>query len=319
MINELTEKQKEILIKNRDFFIKSALTYKEIDRNECNKYIDWLYNLCKLQKPIKIYVSSPYAAQIAANYINILFLGKNIEKTKEQIGEQIGEQVGEQVKSVYYEFSFYTSICYQSWYSWCQTMIDIGIKLSDNFSKLILFNNIGIYDCIHLNGVSIICEKPIKVIRANNRLHNPNGPAIEWRDGYKLYAINGRILPPWIWEKTDKNEITKDDFLKERNSEIRGGIYAVMGQKKIASLLETKEIDSQTLIHEYGVETISLIKTIQSYKEIGDVPFAWVKVQCPSTSTEYMLGVEPQHTNALEALASTSPFKASQYKLTRAS
>jgi hypothetical protein len=198
-------------------------------------------------------------------------------------------------------------------------MKEIGIKIDNNFDNLSEFLTLGIYDNIQLENAVIICEKPIKVIRANSKLHNPNGPAIEWKDGYKLYFINGRCLPAWIWEKAAKNELTRNDFLKETNAEIRGGIYAVMGQKKIASLLNTYEVDSQTLVHDYGIENIALIKTKESYPEIGNVPFAWVKVQCPSTSTEYMLGVEPHHKNALEALASTSPFKASKYKLTKAS
>mgnify|MGYP001438152239 FL=1 len=297
MIKELTKEHEEILVKNTNYYIKSALTHKVIDPAKCGPYIDWIYSLCGLAAPEKIYVSSPYAAQMEAQR---LAGGKN-------------------KKPEYYKFSYYTTIWYQSWYAYYKTLQDIGVVLCPEFNKLLEYDDIGIYDCLHFDTVSIICERPKKVIRANGRLHNPNGMAIEWHDGWGLYFINGRCLPPWIWEKAAAGKITKSLFLKEKNTEIRGGIYAVMGQKKMSELFDLVVIDEADVDHFYGKEHVILYQTRDKYKEIGDVPFAWIKVQCPTTSTEYMIGVEPTETDAADALAKSFGLTKGDYKLTQAS
>jgi hypothetical protein len=173
----------------------------------------------------------------------------------------------------------------------------------------------GVYDTIQLNGFCIVSNMPTKIIRnASGRLHNPTGPAIEFADGYKQHYINGRALPEWIWEKAAAGEITRETFLKEENSEIKGGIYEVLGQKKMMDLLGAVEIDKKEIVHSNGdIETVTLLKTKQKFKEIDNKPFAWVKMVCPSTGSQYLQGVEPHHKNALAAIASLSPFKPEEY------
>jgi hypothetical protein len=43
--------------------------YKPIDRQACDEGIDFIYGLAGLEPPRKIYVSSPIAAQYAANLL----------------------------------------------------------------------------------------------------------------------------------------------------------------------------------------------------------------------------------------------------------
>ena len=79
-------------------------------------------------------------------------------------------------------------------------------------------------------------------------------------------------------------------------------------------LLGAKEVDVKVIKHRNGdKETVTLLKTEEVFEEIDGQPFAWVKMVCPSTGTQYLQGVEPHHTNALDAIASLSPFKAKEY------
>jgi hypothetical protein len=50
-------------------------------------------------------------------------------------------------------------------------------------------------------------------------------------------------LPKWIWDKSLKGEVTRGDFLKESNEEIKGGLYEVMGQRKVMELVFEKVQD----------------------------------------------------------------------------
>ena len=168
---------------------------------------------------------------------------------------------------------------------------------------------------IQLNGFCIVSILPTRIIRNNSgRLHNPSGPAIEFADGYKQWYINGRSVDQEVFEKALSGKITKKMFLSESNSDVKGAIYEILGQKKMMNLLGAQEVDRREINHANGdVETVTLLKTKERFEEIGNQPFAWVKMICPSTGTQYLQGVEPHHTNALEAIASLSPFKSSEY------
>jgi hypothetical protein len=178
----------------------------------------------------------------------------------------------------------------------------------------------GIFNLIMSELVCVISKYPKKIYRdADNRLHNPVGPAIEWeyiseQTNFENYYIHGRNLPKWIWEKSAKGTVTREDFLTESNEEIKAGLYEVMGQQKVMNLLAATVIDKKIIKHANGEnEIVKLLKTKDTFKEIDNQPFAWVSVVCPSTGSNYLLGVEPHHTNAKKALASLSMFEENEY------
>ena len=180
--------------------------------------------------------------------------------------------------------------------------------------------NSNIYSAIYSELVCVVSKYPKKIYRnASNALHNPIGPSVEWgcysqATRWDCYYINGRNLPVWIWQKAEKNGFTKEDFLKEANSEVKGGIYEVMGQSKMMTLLGAVEIDKRTIVHKNGdMEEVTLLKTKEKFAEIDNQPFAWVKMICPSTGTTYLQGVEPHHKNAIDAIASLSMFESKEY------
>jgi hypothetical protein len=167
---------------------------------------------------------------------------------------------------------------------------------------------------IQLRDIVIVSEKPIMLKRdAGNRFHSVDGPCIEFCDGYKLYAIHGRFLPVWLW--TDKEKITKEQFINEKNSEIRAGIYAVLGEKRMMKLLEAHEIDKKVIQHlNDEVEIIKLFKTNETFAECNNQPLVWVSMTCPSTGTEYLISCEPKHIDAEKAISSLSIFSEEEYQ-----
>jgi len=223
---------------------------------------------------------------------------------------QVRDQVWE-----FTAFGAYPSVSDYGWVSFYDFFTQIGVLNHKDFNQFRDSLASGIYDTIQLNGFCIVSDLPTKIIRKpGNRLHNPAAAAIEFRDGYKQYYINGRALPEWIWEKAAVGLITREMFLKEKNSDIKGGIYAVMGQKRMMKLLGAKEIDTQKIVHTNGdIETVTLLKTKDKFPEFDNQPMAWVKMICPSTGTVYLQGCEPHHTDAKAAIASLSPFGVEEY------
>ena len=173
----------------------------------------------------------------------------------------------------------------------------------------------GVFDIYWDHDLCLVSKLPLKVTRNDEGdLHNPDAAAIEFADGFNIYAINGRQIESRIWENVKNNTLTQQDFQEERNVETQAAIYTILGDERMMQLLGAKEIDTQTINHNNGDEEIvSLYKTESTFDFIQSNPFAWVKITCPSTGRSYLIGVEPHHTDALEALASLSPFEREDY------
>ena len=376
-IEKLTPEQVELMYQVRDEWLDRFFSCKtELNKEECIKGINWMYQLAGYKNPIVIFVDSPMACQYAVGYLKNIFnsgvLAKVISPAQvgaqvrdqvrdqvgaqvwdqvwdqvraqvgaqvwaqvwDQVGAQVWAQVGDQVRAQVWDQvrdqvraqvrdqvrewvapSYYGNASDFGWVSWADYYQRIGISILDKFNNFKDFMKSGSYEMIQLNGFCIVSKLPVKIVRnTDNRLHNPIGPAIQFADGYKLYFINGRSLPSWIWEKAESGEITRQMFLNETNAEIKGGIYEVLGQKKMMDLLGAKEVDTRKIVHKNGdIETVTLLKTEDVFEEIDNQPFAWVKMVCPSTGTQYLQGVEPHHTDALTAIASLSMFKPEEY------
>jgi len=97
-------------------------------------------------------------------------------------------------------------------------------------------------------------------------------------------------------------------FLYEKNEDIKAGMYSVLGNK-LFDLLNVEEVDKSLVEHRNGdMEIIKLYKTKETFKEIDDKPFAWVKFICPSTGSEYLIACEPKRVSAIDAAKATRPF-----------
>lgn len=316
-LETLTPDQESRIPIVRNFWLNYILSCKnQLDKDKAKKGIEWLYKYCGKEKPVIIFMDSPFGCQVAANFF-LKFFKDNKDNIWDNIWDNIGDNIRDN-KMQYYPTSSYGNISDYGWVAYIDYFLQLQLIHSDREKDFNAFKDLllsGVYDMIQLEGICIVSDMPTKIIRnSTGRLHNPNGPAIEFKDGWHQYNINGRVLPSCIWEKAAAGEITKEMFLKEQNSEIKGGIYEVLGQKKMLGLLGAIEIDTKTIAHRNGeIETVTLLKTSETFEEIDDQPFAWVKMVCPSTGTQYLQGVEPHHTDAIEAISSLSPFKAKDY------
>jgi hypothetical protein len=183
----------------------------------------------------------------------------------------------------------------------------------DSFKEYRNFVKSGFYDFFIYEDYVFAVQPPVHLsLNESGRLHSTEGPAAKFRDGTRHYSINGRSVPEWIFE--EKDSITREKFLNEKNAETKAAIYEVLGHKKIMEMLGAETVHTSEITHANGdVETVELLKTRDRFPEIENQPLAWVKVTCPSTGTNYLLGVEPKYENAAEAVASLSMFDAGEY------
>ncbi len=302
MLEKLTPEQERIIIECRDEWLHRGLKENSFNMEEFRKGINWLYDKCGFGPPHIIVTDSPMAAQSAANII--MENNFSIEKMQEEVDKRIDLKK----KVPLQNFTPYGSLSDYGWASFYDAMERIGVDLGPKKEEFHIFMNFlkaGHYDFIALESVVIVCMKPQFIKQVEGRNHATDGPAIAWKDGYKLYAINGRTMPAWVFE----DEITKDKFIKETNAELRAGMYARLGQAAVMKLLGAELVDTCT----DNDEVLKLWKTKEKFPELRDQHLTWVECACPSTGTSYLLGCDPSATTAKAAMAASWGMQAEEY------
>ncbi len=140
-------------------------------------------------------------------------------------------------------------------------------------------------------SVAIICERPTKISLDNqNRLHAQAEPAIQFADGYSLYAYHGVTLPE-KYGISYPQEWDLEWLLKEDNAELRRVLIQGIGYERMIKELQAIELDSY---QEYTLLAID--------NDIDVEPIYLLKMTCPSTKFIHVLRVPPDVTSAREAI-----------------
>jgi hypothetical protein len=117
--------------------------------------------------------------------------------------------------------------------------------------------------------IAIICDRPSTLYRDNlGRLHSDDCEAVGYRDGYKIYAWHGTLVPEYVIMNPEK--ITLEDIMTEKNQEVKRVKIQKFGIEKLIGSDEVIKIDENL---EFG----ELYKT-KTLKDIDGKPFSFIKV-----------------------------------------
>ena len=229
------------------------------------------------------------------------------------VWDSVGDSVEDSIRDSVNEYSSYIDLSNYGWASFYDFFEKINLLDNFNFKQYKKLIRSNVFNAYEYENYVFAIQPPVYIeTNLAGRLHSTTQAAVQFRDGSEYYFINGRSIPAWI--VNDKSSITKERFMKETDADIKGAIYESIGQQGMLDLLGAKVVDRREIVHANGDrEVVELLKTDDLFKEIDNQPFAWVSMCCPSTGTHYLQGVEPHHTNAIEAIASLSPFNAKDY------
>ena len=230
----------------------------------------------------------------------------------DSVGASVDASVWDSV-NIFHSYSSYIGLSNYGRISFYDFFEKINILDNFNFKQYKKILKSRVFNAYEFDNCVFAIQPPIYVeLNSQGRLHSTSTAAVKFRDGSSYYFINGRPIPKWVVE--NKDSIIKDQFLQEKNLDIKGAIYEVLGAEGIINLLGAEITDTNTIHHANGdIETVELLKTKETFPELGDDPMAWVKMTCPSTGTNYLVGVDPQYNDAIEAIASLSPFIKEEY------
>lgn len=143
----------------------------------------------------------------------------------------------------------------------------------------------------------VISDRPKKIVMADGRLHCETGPAVLYRDGFSIWAMNGVRVPAEI--VMTRGEDMDADFLRRYlcgtnvNAEIRREVVRKVGAALVIERLGGKVIDRS------GDGVYELIML-----DIGDARMRpYLKMKNPSIGIWHVEGVHPSCNTVERALA----------------
>ena len=158
------------------------------------------------------------------------------DQVGDQVRAQVRAQVGEQVNNCGYGLH---DASWLGFYDFFAEVLELKCC-----SKLIPLINISKF-CgwwWPFENAVIFTEKPIELHRdARNRLHNLDGYAVSYSDGWGVYAIHG-VRVPEKYILTPAEKIDPKEVLAEPNAEVRTAVIKKCGFQHFLKHLKSKKI-----------------------------------------------------------------------------
>lgn len=144
--------------------------------------------------------------------------------------------------------------------------------------------------------VAVVSPQPSALHMKNERLHNTTGPAIHYKDGFDVYAMNGVIFEGDMTKfvTTPAGELNANEVLNIKNVEQRAETIKKVGIAKLFTALKPEKLDNSTV---NGLP-YELFRVSIGYP----VPRIYLKMNNPSVDEVHIEAVHPDCKTVNEAL-----------------
>ena len=110
--------------------------------------------------------------------------------------------------------------------------IDYG-EVKENWEWWKSSTNFGLI--FPLKNVCVISQKPTEFNLVKNRLHADGKPALQYADGFKIWALNGVRVPQYLAE-TPASNLDIEFFKKEPNADVKAEFIRKYGIERMVSM-----------------------------------------------------------------------------------
>ena len=214
-------------------------------------------------------------------------VGANVrDNVWDNVRANVRANVGANVRdNEFFSFSSHGGLYDFGWVAFYDYFERIGLDLkNEHFPKFRDLLKTGIYDCIQLDGLCIVCEMPQEIHRDDKmRLHSLNSPSIAWEDGYKLWHLWGTGFEEKLWADITTKKISAKEIIAIPNMEQRMAALKVIGVDNLIAEIGAKSVHKSDL----GNELLEV-------KDIFPVTQYCLRYRCPSTGRIYISFVDPE-------------------------
>lgn len=338
-INQLTPEQEAMLPQIREEWLKIGLSTEPCNREEGNEAIKLAYQKGELAEPKTIlWFDSPrtgcFAAAIcqaleADNEINYL---NNPPDHLEDIDKKVSlemyqellpfkGQLGLKKRNKVQDKTFWHSVISDmsnqvyrcgygsqdaSWLAFYDAFGRFGLDVSIIDGLVKVAKNCGWW--WPFDNVCIVTSRPTQIHQDDRfRLHSEDGPALQYPDGWAIWAIHGIRVDQKVIEAPDT--LTVEEIRSHPNVEIRRIMVERFGQERYLRESNAKMIHKD----DFG--------TLWQVDMVNDEPITMVEVlnatpEPDGTYKNYFLRVPPTMKRAKEAVAWTGSMTEDEYNPT---
>ena len=323
-IEILTPAQEARIPEFRDAW-RSVVT-TPINRERATAIVGQLYKRMGHEPPRVMFLDSPLAMYLAYGMLQptlgALFdrTGPNLrdqlrdqlwDQLRDQLWGQLGGQLGDQLRGQLW--GQLRGQLYQTerpewavaWSAWFDFSRYIGVNLDPQ--KYDLFTSFA-RECgwvLPYQGICFMSDRP-RTVRwnAEGRLHNPDGPAVEFADGYGLWAYDGVRLPEQYQKPVSEWE--SGWLLEEQNAELRRVLIQGLGYERLMRELEALRLDVWSGVS-LSPDAAGTYREVENRYELYRItknvdvePIHLLKMTCPSTGHTHVGRVPPDIISAFE-------------------
>ena len=299
-ITTLTAGQIERFADYRERWLAHGLSAAAADRGKAEEAIANAYRCAGLAAPtVFVWLDSPLRGAIGAAMLA-------------QVGDQVGDQVGAQVWHACYGQHDASWLAFYEFFE-----RECGLECCEKLRGMQTAAQHCGWWWPFANAV-IITERPRTLVHdAEGRLHREDGPALQYPDGWGIWAWHGVRVPQDVIERPET--ITVEQIEHERNAEVRRVLITRYGQDRYLRDSGAQQLHRD----EWGA--------LWRKELAGDEPLVMVQVtnstaEPDGTYKDYFLRVqpelrplrddglgEPQELTALNAVASTFGMTGREY------
>lgn len=225
-------------------------------------------------------------------------------------------ELSHELEKIIGETSLYVSFSDYAWVAFYDFFTRIWVVNHEKFNKYLKLIKSGVFDTFVYKNIVFAVRPPVEFKRnEQGRLHSYDAPAVTNRDGTVHYFIHGVNIKPDIWEKLETDTLTFDDFVQQKNEEVKAAILSYIEEKKgnegvyrfISKHLKEVDtyVDKKPEKYLVGTTGGMNIGVYTLYKgTFGGLRMAYVRCYCPSSDRMFFLSVHPNNNNAKDAIAS---------------
>ena len=319
MIAKLTESQWQLMRDYRTEWQSYLRNGLEGDQQQAEESIAYFYQCVNKPRPVIWWCDSPLQTCLWPILLkNILCLngdqlgGQLWGQLRGQLGGQLGDQLGGQLRGQLrgqlgdqlwgqlrgqlgdqLRGHWHYGLCDGGWIAFYQFMTKIGVIYSEPCQRLLNAHVQISRNALWMRSfsrISFVSKLPTIIEGQNIEgrwvLHASSGPAIQFRDGYSLWALHGVRVPQALVETPSEQLNVQNWIVQESNAEIRREAVRKIGIERVCQQLKAKTIDSYK-----NYELLSL--------DIGkEHPRPYLKMKNPSIGVYHIEGV-PQHIDSV--------------------
>jgi len=271
------------------------LASKPTDKKKATKAVQALYKSAGYKKPIVVFGQSPLSTAIMVAMTRILSKGdiagdgsqlrsQLYSQLRSQLGSQLDSQLDSQLYSQLRSINnnWWIIAWWLVWAGWYAFGKYIGVEFDNKILKIFMDFVTNVSFIIPYEGIAFVSETP-KISWEEGKLHNTEGKAVEYADGYGLYSLFGVNFDEKLFKKVTSKKVTLKTIFSIENMEQRMAGLKLVGVEK---LLKSK--------HATKLDKSDRGNTLYKIENIFDQTAYYLHYKCPSTGRVYVSGIDPE-------------------------